>query len=75
MQCTTVRLPAAPLGFHTQCICIMMMIVVGLNACGVLVLVLQVQEVNLFRERRTHTSKGCGFVTMRTRDQAVAVRI
>jgi hypothetical protein len=34
----------------------------------------QVEEVNLFRERRTHQSKGCGFVTMHTREQAVAVR-
>lgn len=27
----------------------------------------------MFRERRTHTSKGCGFVTMHTREQAIAV--
>lgn len=31
-----------------------------------------VEEVNLFRERRTNQSKGCGFVTMATRAQAVA---
>lgn len=35
--------------------------------------ILQVQEVNLFRERRTHVSKGCGFITMQTREQAIAV--
>ena len=29
-----------------------------------------VEEVNLFRERKTGKSKGCGFVTMQTRDQA-----
>lgn len=29
-----------------------------------------VEEVNLFRERKTGNSKGCGFVTMQTRDQA-----
>ncbi len=33
---------------------------------------LQVEEVNLFRERRTLLSKGCGFVTMATREQALA---
>ncbi|KIZ04483.1 CUG-BP- and ETR-3-like factor 4 [Monoraphidium neglectum] len=31
-----------------------------------------VKEINLFRERRTNQSKGCGFVTMETRAQAVA---
>lgn len=35
----------------------------------------QVEEVNLFRERRTHVSKGCGFITMQTRDQAIAVSV
>ena len=30
-----------------------------------------VEEVNLFRERKTGKSKGCGFVTMQTRDQAL----
>jgi hypothetical protein len=34
----------------------------------------QVEEVNLFRERRTHVSKGCGFITMQTRKQAIEVR-
>jgi hypothetical protein len=33
----------------------------------------QVEEVNLFRERRTHVSKGCGFITMQTREQAIEV--
>lgn len=33
----------------------------------------EVESINLFRERRTHASKGCGFVTMGTREQAVAV--
>lgn len=33
----------------------------------------QVESITLFRERRTHASKGCGFVTMGDRDQAVAV--
>jgi hypothetical protein len=37
------------------------------------VALLQVEEVNLFRERRTHVSKGCGFITMHTREQAIAV--
>jgi hypothetical protein len=32
----------------------------------------QVEEVDLFRECRTHLSKGCGFVTMVARDAAVA---
>lgn len=32
-----------------------------------------VEEVNLFRERRSNISKGCGFVLMATRDQALAV--
>eukprot|EP00879_Flechtneria_rotunda_P011421 GHRR01011930.1.p1 GENE.GHRR01011930.1~~GHRR01011930.1.p1 ORF type:complete len:414 (+),score=97.93 GHRR01011930.1:226-1467(+) len=32
----------------------------------------EVEEINLFRERRTHISKGCGFVTMGTREQAMA---
>lgn len=32
----------------------------------------QVEVINLFRERRTHISKGCGFVTMATRQQAMA---
>lgn len=31
-----------------------------------------IEEVNLFRERRTHASKGCGFVTMVERDAAQA---
>jgi len=30
-----------------------------------------VEEVNLFRERKTGNSKGCGFVTMQSRDQAM----
>lgn len=30
-----------------------------------------VEEVNLFRERRTHLSKGCGFILMSKRDRAV----
>lgn len=30
-----------------------------------------VEEVNLFRERKTGKSKACGFVTMQTRDQAL----
>lgn len=43
--------------------------------CGAAVLWLrQVEEVNLFRERRTHVSKGCGFITMQTREQAIEVR-
>lgn len=29
------------------------------------------EEVNLFRERKTGSSKGCGFVTMQTREQAL----
>ena len=33
---------------------------------------MQVEEIDLFRERRTHLSKGCGFVTMVTRGGAVA---
>lgn len=32
----------------------------------------EVEDVNLFRERRTHASKGCGFITMHTREQAIA---
>eukprot|EP00878_Enallax_costatus_P031789 GHUV01034836.1.p1 GENE.GHUV01034836.1~~GHUV01034836.1.p1 ORF type:complete len:209 (+),score=50.80 GHUV01034836.1:1094-1720(+) len=32
----------------------------------------EVESINLFHERRTHASKGCGFVTMATREQAVA---
>eukprot|EP00775_Hariotina_reticulata_P001643 gene1644-1985_t len=32
----------------------------------------EVEEINLFRERRTHLSKGCGFVTMASREQAMA---
>ncbi|KAI8465632.1 MAG: hypothetical protein J3K34DRAFT_487277 [Monoraphidium minutum] len=32
-----------------------------------------VEEINLFRQRSTHQSKGCGFVTMAARPQAVAV--
>jgi hypothetical protein len=43
-------------------------------ALRLLLLLLQVEEVNLFSERRTHVSKGCGFVTMHTREQAIAVR-
>jgi hypothetical protein len=31
-----------------------------------------VEEVSVFKERRTHQSKGCGFVKMATRGQAVA---
>lgn len=42
-------------------------------AAAVALLLRQVEEVNLFRERRTHVSKGCGFVTMHSRDQAIAV--
>jgi hypothetical protein len=33
----------------------------------------QVEEVNLFRERHTHASKGCGIIMLRTREQAIAV--
>jgi hypothetical protein len=44
-----------------------------LAAAIALLLPLQVEEVNLFRERRTHVSKGCGFITMHTRKQAIAV--
>jgi RNA recognition motif-containing protein len=32
-----------------------------------------VDEINLFRERKTGASKGCGFVTMATREQATRV--
>ncbi|KAF6260316.1 hypothetical protein COO60DRAFT_909475 [Scenedesmus sp. NREL 46B-D3] len=32
----------------------------------------EVEEINLFRERRTALSKGCGFITMATREQAMA---
>jgi hypothetical protein len=35
-------------------------------------MLLQVEDVNLFRERRTNLSKACGFVTMATRQAAVA---
>jgi hypothetical protein len=33
----------------------------------------QVEEINLFRERSTNLSKGCGFITMSTREQAMVV--
>ncbi|WIA44420.1 hypothetical protein OEZ86_007184 [Tetradesmus obliquus] len=32
----------------------------------------EVEEINLFRERRSFFSKGCGFITMATREQAMA---
>lgn len=31
-----------------------------------------VEEINVFRERRSNQSKGCGFVTMASRAEAVA---
>lgn len=33
-----------------------------------------VESINLFRERRSGRSKGCGFLTMQTRDQAATAR-
>jgi RNA recognition motif-containing protein len=32
----------------------------------------KVEEVNIFKERRTHVSKGCGFVLMAAREAARA---
>jgi RNA recognition motif-containing protein len=33
--------------------------------------VVQIEDVKLFYERRSHTSKGCGFVNMNSRVEAV----
>lgn len=31
----------------------------------------QVEEVNIFADRKTNMSKGCGFIMMASRDQAL----